>query len=365
MKVLINASNLHAGGGVQVASSFINQLPSIKLRDMKISLICSSAVYRNLTRDSLAVFERIDNVNVYGFSRLSQEDRVLFSGYDVCFSVFGPVYFDIPVEKHVCGFAQPWIAYPKNDVYPTLNLYSWLLTKAKYFIQKQFFKKYDELIVEHDSVRNSLINNGFKNKIRVVCNSYSSVFDNPQLWLDIPSFNRLHEKRFVLGFIGRPYLHKNISILKQVDTILKDKYQVNVDFLFTLTNEEMNNCEFDTIDNFHTVGEIDVVQCPDFYKKIDALIFPTLLECFSVSPLEAMKMQVPVIASNKRFITEVYGDACLYIDPLNADDIAKKIVILIGNESLIKELVDKGKCHLIKSPTALDRTIQYLSIIGE
>ncbi|MBE3663193.1 hypothetical protein BOO91_19915 [Vibrio navarrensis] len=365
MKVLINASNLHAGGGVQVASSFINQLPCVERKEMQLSLVCSSAVLRNITKESIDLFSRVDEVNVSGFSRLSRKDKSLFSGYDVCFSIFGPVYFNVPVKKHICGFAQPWIAYSKNDVYPKLSLYSHILTKTKYLVQKLFFKGYDELIVEHNSVRKALINNGFKNKITVVNNSYSSVFDSPHLWLDVPDVKSMLGRRFVLGFIGRPYLHKNILILKEVNRILRSKYNMHVDFLFTLTNKEMVQCGFETIDNFHTVGEIDVVQCPDFYRKIDALIFPTLLECFSVSPLEAMKMQVPVIASNRSFIREIYDEACLYIDPLNANDIAEKIVLLISNKLLIKDLVEKGNRHLVKSPSALDRTLNYLSIIND
>ena len=48
---------------------------------------------------------------------------------------------------------------------------------------------------------------------------------------------------------------------------------------------------------------------------MDAIIFPSLLECFSATPLEAMAMEKPFFASDREFIRDVCSDYALYFDP--------------------------------------------------
>jgi glycosyltransferase involved in cell wall biosynthesis len=77
-------------------------------------------------------------------------------------------------------------------------------------------------------------------------------------------------------------------------------------------------------------------------QQSSLFVFPSLFEGFGFPPLEAMASQVPVIASNKTTIPEVCEDAALYFDPLNIVDIRDKILDVLNNESLQKELIQKG-----------------------
>ena len=40
-KIIVNAANLHVGGGVQVATSFIYELSRLKINDLSISILSS------------------------------------------------------------------------------------------------------------------------------------------------------------------------------------------------------------------------------------------------------------------------------------------------------------------------------------
>lgn len=368
MNILINATNLHFGGGVQVASSFISELTEIienKAEKYQISVLCSTSVKSNLSANcDLSQFVFFKEINVYGFNKLSKEKKYLFDGYDVCFTIFGPFYYKPKVSRHICGFAQPWIAYPDNDVYPKLTIVNLIKTKLKFSIQSYFFKQYDKLIVEQQHVKSALIKIGYeKDNIHVVSNCVSTVYDNPQSWKEL-SFDDLNLKHdLTLGFIGRSYPHKNVAILKKVNQILINKYKLNCNFVFTFTDEEMQDCGFFNLDNFITVGSITVEQCPTFYKLLDALIFPSLLECFSASPIEAMKMKTTVIASNYPFITEVCKDAGFYFDPLNEYSIAESIASVFTNTTLIESKKILGSSLIKKLPTAKQRAVSYLDII--
>lgn len=368
VKTLINASNLHVGGGVQVACSFLTELSSfLKLVEetYDISVICSERVYANLPVNfDKTVFREFNILNVQGIKQPPKEVKEQFKGFDVCFTIFGPLYFSPEVKYHICGFAQAWIAYPKNIAYEKLSFLEYLKSKLKFKLQLFLFKRYDHLIVEQKHIKSALSELGFKSdNISVVSNCVSSIYDNPIGWKALNFQVSIMPQKITLGFIGRAYSHKNVAILNQVNETLISKYQMKCNFLFTFTGAEMELCGFDGLDNFYSVGEIDASQCPNFYNALDALVFPSLLECFSASPIEAMKMNTTVIASNYPFVKEVCGDSAFYFDPLNAESIASSIFDAFANNELREHKKRLGLELVTLFPKAKDRAVSYLNVI--
>ena len=78
------------------------------------------------------------------------------------------------------------------------------------------------------------------------------------------------------------------------------------------------------------------------YNASACLLFPSLYEGFGLPPLEAMACGTPVITSSISSMPEVCGDAALYCDPYNIDDIKKKIELLLSEKTLLMELRRKG-----------------------
>lgn len=369
-RVLVNLSNLHVGGGVQVAVSFLEDLSKIvPLLDNNIlySVFYSTAVKENLSLNFCSsVFENITEVNLFQAGFLSKEKRELFSGFDLCFTLFGPLYFKPRVKKHICGFAQAWIAYPENLAYQKLSFKNWFFNKIKFKFQFILFRSYDHLIVEQVHVKNALVNLGIAStEIYVVDNCISDIYNHPESWLPIEFNMDLLFNKITLGFIGRAFSHKNVKILGEVNEILFSKYNMDCNFLFSFTEEEMDSCEFDCLSNFYSTGPLQVSQCPNFYNLIDALVFPSLLECFSASPIEALKMNTTVIASDLPFVKDVCSDSAFYFDPLNKEDIAHTIFTVFSDNSLRQSKKKIGH-EIIKSlPTSKDRADSYVSIINE
>lgn len=368
MKILINASNLHMGGGVQVACSFITELTILLKMNKKsydISVLCSQKVYENLPNNfDGSVFSKFSILNIYGLSIPTFDTRKKFRDFDICFTIFGPLYFRPKVKVHICGFAQAWIAYPNNIAYQRLPLKEYLTNKIKFKLQSVFFRHYHHLIVEQEHVKNALCKVGYKQSdVSVVSNCVSSIYDDRSSWLPLIFDDRCLAESVTLGFIGRAYTHKNVQVLNLVNKILIAKYNIKCNFLFTFTEEEMEQCGFTYNSNFHTVGEISASQCPAFYSKLDALVFPSLLECFSASPIEAIKMGTPVIASDYPFVREVCGEAAFYFNPLSADDIATSIFNALTNSELRDEKKRLALQVVNNLPTARNRAISYLNII--
>lgn len=88
---------------------------------------------------------------------------------------------------------------------------------------------------------------------------------------------------------------------------------------------------------------VDDEELQVFYKHAVCYVLPSLYEGFGLPVLEAMQYKCPVITSNVSSLPEAGGDAALYVDPEDTDDIAEKILKLIKDEKLRKELVEKGK----------------------
>lgn len=363
MKVLINASNLHNGGGVQVASSFINELQSISEIYQNYFFYVSSEVHKNITNPEN--FKNYHIENTYGVKGFLNNYHLL-NEFDIVFTVFGPCYY--PVKGiSIVGFAQSWIIYPNNDAYKLLSKKDWLKTKIKFELQKLFFKNADHLVVELEHVKKGLIDHNIADAkdISVVYNTVANLYFDKKLWQPLENQKIVESNNFKIGLVSRDYSHKNIDILPKVKEILKNSYGLTIDFFVTLNDDEWCKKSDYFRKNIYTVGLLLSNQCPSFYEKMDAVIFPSLLESFSATPLEAMVMKKPLFASDRAFIRDICGEYAYYFDPLNANSIAKAIYNYIEDKDMDSksQRLEDAKKHAINFSNAKQRALSYIQII--
>jgi len=111
---------------------------------------------------------------------------------------------------------------------------------------------------------------------------------------------------------------------------------------------------FESLRLFKFKDDVKILKDPSLEELVKitgaayAIIHPSLYESAAIQPLEAMKSCVPVIASPKGAMPEIYGDAALYADTENFKDIAVKMMQLFKDENLRKELIEKGKIQAEK-----------------
>jgi len=82
------------------------------------------------------------------------------------------------------------------------------------------------------------------------------------------------------------------------------------------------------------------------YNGAAAYAYPSFYEGFGLPALEAFACETPVCASNTSCIPDVCGDAALYFDPKNLDDMAEKLSELLRNQGLQEHLIEKGSTRL-------------------
>jgi glycosyltransferase involved in cell wall biosynthesis len=79
---------------------------------------------------------------------------------------------------------------------------------------------------------------------------------------------------------------------------------------------------------------IEAAELERLYAEATALVFPTLFEGFGLPTLEAMSRGCPVICSDLPVVREVAGDAARYVDPRDADDLARAIMEVCADRPL-------------------------------
>jgi alpha-1,3-rhamnosyl/mannosyltransferase len=65
---------------------------------------------------------------------------------------------------------------------------------------------------------------------------------------------------------------------------------------------------------------------PALYSGAQFYIFTPIYEGFGMSPMEAYACGTPVIASNVASVPEAAGDAAMYVDPYDVNDIKQKML---------------------------------------
>jgi len=364
MKIIINISNIHVGGGTQVALSFVHFLS--KFSNHQFIIFASEKVYTQIDFDVLP--ERIEVVKVnFGMKEWllgkSKDMLLLESNYDpnVVFTLFGPSYWT-PKAKHLSGFAMPWLINPETKAFGELSIKMWLIKNTQNKVKGYFVKKNSNyFVVETEDVKkrlNKFFNFSLSN-IWVVDNTYNQYFKRVEI-----KKTKTNEF-FRLITITANYPHKNLRIINKVLPILIER-GLKVCFTLSISSDEFKNTFGEGSDYLKNLGPVSSKDCPRYYNESDALFLPTLLECFTASYPEAMIMGRPILTSDLPFAKQICGEGnALFFDPLNAVDIADKIEKLVKEKELYDDLVQRGLSRVQDFCSSEERANSYISILEE
>lgn len=164
-------------------------------------------------------------------------------------------------------------------------------------------------------------------------------------------YDDLPFKQFIM-YVGQQSDYKNIRRLADAHQKLLSNYP---DLGLVLVGKKVANIKaneifFDKMGyrNVHFTDFIADEQRDWLYQHTLAYVFPSLMEGFGLPGLEAMASGAPVVSSNATCLPEIYGDAAIYFNPIDTDDMAEKIDAVISSEALRTELVEKGNNQVAK-----------------
>ena len=354
MKILINCSNLKAGGGLQVADSICRQL--YRFKDHRFIVVMS----KNLSQTG----ERIgdcDNVEVLHYdmpksfySVVLGRDKFL-DGFvkdnkvDAVLTVFGPSLWR-PLAPHLCGFARAQLLLKDSPYF--LSRFrvndSWLKKLKERLVCSVWawaFRKSSRVFYTENAYISAMLPRLIKGaEVYTVTNYYNQVFDHPEQWernVQLPEFEGT-----TLLTVSSTAAHKNLGIMVPVAEYLEQEYP-GFNFRFVLTCKE---APFDLPDylrrHFVFVGKVDVSECPNLYEQADIMFMPTLMECFTATYPEAMRMEVPIVTTDLEFAHILCGDAACYYSAVDAKSAAEAIYKVAIDKAYCSQLTTNGKEQL-------------------
>ena len=89
-------------------------------------------------------------------------------------------------------------------------------------------------------------------------------------------------------------------------------------------------------------GYIPNADLAALYNGAFAFLYPSLRESFGIPMLDSMACGTPVIAGNTSAMPEIAGEGALLADPLDENDIARKILLLEEDDTFYQQQVDYG-----------------------
>jgi glycosyltransferase involved in cell wall biosynthesis len=272
---------------------------------------------------------------------------------DIFFSMthYAPRYSPVPTIVSVMDVS--YLRFPemfnKSDLYQLQHWTEYSVKKAK------------KVLTISNSSRDDIIKIYKKRKDDVVT-IYPGIKHIQSLEPRVYGMNQIQSKyqvsdKFIL-FVGTLQPRKNIVRLIEAFSKLENKDQgIGISDL-QLVIIGKRGWQYEEIlaapeklgvsDSVKFLENVPDVDLDVFYQHALVYVLPSLYEGFGLPVVEAMQRGCPVITSNISSLPEAGGDAAIYVDPENVDDIAKKITKVITDEKLRHELIAKGKKQITK-----------------
>jgi glycosyltransferase involved in cell wall biosynthesis len=251
---------------------------------------------------------------------LAQHPLLYFGKTVISMLDLTPLYFKNPATN-------PAVYFAKQRLYWLMNVVA--------------AKKTSHIIAISNFVKNQITRTFHVDPHKVTTTYCASdkITDDPE------PLKALQGKKFIM-YVGRHMPHKNLLRLIEAHQLLLKKHPETIlviagkiDKTTALLKTQKSKLKTQNLlfTGFASEGELRWL-----YENCVAYVFPSLSEGFGLPGLEAMQHGAPVISSNATCLPEIYGDAALYFDPLDVQDMANKIDNMLSNLEVGDNLKNKG-----------------------
>lgn len=132
-------------------------------------------------------------------------------------------------------------------------------------------------------------------------------------------------------------------LVKAFDKLFSSGLLLNKKLVLCGVEDKKSYGKIKNKENFIFVPYLNESELSNLMSNAYCFVYPSLNEGFGYPPLQAMHLDVPVLASSATSIPEVCGDAALYFSPDNIYDIANRILQIEYNSALYNSLIIRGK----------------------
>lgn len=348
MNILINTSNLKAGGGLQVADSICHHLHKFEKHKFIIVLSTSLSYIQDLNKPNVIetyIYDIKNNFRTLIWGRDHFLDSLVDKHHiDGVLTIFGPSRWE-PFCPHLCGFARGQLVFKDSPFYQIIEKKNAIKSFFIHKLIKYLYQRSTRYLFTENPYVTKQLTTLFKDKETfTITNYYNQVFDEPARW---KSIELLPFSGVRILSIATPYPHKNLKIAIPVAYYLKKHHpHFNFRFVFSFEKKDYPPIPNELKNYFEFIGRIAIDKCPFLYQHSQICFQPSLMECFTAAYPEAMKMKTPIVTTDLAFARGLCGDAACYYDALNPEAAAEAIYKVATNEEYANRLIRAGEKQL-------------------
>ena len=339
IKVLLNALHAKTGGGVTYLR---NILPLVATNPDFEFHLC-------LHEDQVDILPELNGrvkVHAYnfksGFWRLPFWEQVEIPklarkiGADVTFSPanYGPLF----AANHVIMLRNALgVAFVERR---PVKIAYWLLVSIGTFLSMVTCRR---VIAVSEYARQSnfgAIMGGLRSRFSVVPHGVSKAY--------CKNNNEVKRQDFILA-VSDIYVQKNLKNLLNALVLLRSE---NPNVKLRIAGRFVDECYYQELrkiisenglePNVEFLGGVYESDLVELYRQCAVFVFPSTVETFGNPLIEAMASGAPIATSNTAAMPEIAGDAAIYFDPHNVEEMSSSIGRLLADKELCKRLSEKA-----------------------
>lgn len=230
------------------------------------------------------------------------------------------------------------------SVYKSSNLLRGFLFK---FFLSRAIKISDTVITISETMKKDLVNIYTNLKVVVLpCSTsiYKHIVSN--------NVEQKMKNKYIL-FVGHLEARKNIiTLLKAYNSIIRNGYCGRLFIVSNGGSQEKDIVKYIKKNNLTEKVEIlknkSTVQLVQYYKNADLFVFPSLYEGFGIPILESMSLGCACAISDIPVFREVAADSAVFFNPTSANDMFKKINIVLNCKSIREKIIKNGNKRVLE-----------------
>ncbi len=356
MKIVVNALSANAGGGL---TYLINLLPALDRVDSVNQYLVL------VSRDCPSVFS--------GLSSRFRIERVLLPPQPpILRGLYEQLILPFIIRKHKIDILYspadtgtllapcPVVLALRNPTLFTDNKIPWkgkdrLRLNILRYLSRRSVHKATRIIFVSEASRAAV-----SNKLLLKPEKTIAVHHGANPIFSFPTDNKYQGKlaalprRYILA-VSTVYFYKNfLNLIKAYRNLISKRDIIEIPLVIVGGNQDPDYFRLledyinkeDLRSKVILAGKIGYWLMPEVYSRAELFVFPSYLETFGHPSLEAMISGVPVAAADTEVMREILGDAAVYFDPFNQEEMEEKIKILIDDVQLRNRLIAKGKLRI-------------------
>ncbi|QUW21247.1 glycosyltransferase [Sporosarcina sp. Marseille-Q4063] len=365
-KVYVNLVPIKSGGGLQNAINLIDGFDKINSHDYKF--IVRNKTLAKLLKERGMDFEIVKD----SFQSRLKYELFFYSNKRnaTIFTLFGGRPLLCYGNKTISGCAYSNLFYPEIDFWGHLSFFKKLKKQAIDIYRFIMIKKSNEIIFETEVLKQRAEKlKGFKiKKLHVVKMAVNKIITKEVERATNSSYNLPSSKSKIL-YLGSSHPNKRQHKLVDIAQSMVNKGEINFRFITTMSDNDYYTQFEKSVHSknlqeyFINLGTIESSEVGGLIKESDAMINIAALESFSNNFIEAWSFNKLLFVTDADWARSSCLNAAVYIDPLDSDRAALKIIEVLNDEKKQNDIIKQYPEILNNYNDYITKAYEYKKII--